>query len=502
MGNGRNLTKIMGVLMGLIMAIAVAGAYWYAHEMGKQCAERPQLMPSALASVRPLPDAELAPNGPVHIADVTARVMPSVVNVFATKKQSENAQRQGMPFLNDPFFRRFFGAPEAPPPERRERSLGSGVIVDNRGTILTNNHVVQGSGEIRVSFADQSDLEAELVGTDPQSDLAVLRLKKPPKNLAPLSFGDSSRLRLGDIVLAIGNPFGLGQTVTMGIVSAVGRANMGIVDYEDFIQTDAAINPGNSGGALVDLNGNLVGINTAILSRSGGYQGIGFAIPSNMASPVMKTLLEGGKVVRGWLGVAIQDLTPELRAALNLGSNQGVLVGDVVSGGPAEKAGLQKGDVIVQVDDEKVAASAKLRNLIAMRGPNVTVRLHLIRDQNPLVLSVTLETLATAAGHEPESGSAAPGMLGGMSVAPLNASTRRAFGIPPSLSVGVVIVNIAPGTPAQGAGLQPGDVIIEINRQAVTSVRQAMALYQQSEGRVLLWIQRGPARTFLVLPKR
>lgn len=500
-------SRVWSWLAGIVLGIGIAaGAYWYAHRVCGHCEGHAQTATSAPAvALHPLPAVKLGANGQANIADVTARVLPSVVNVFATKMQRDADQRQTMPFLNDPFFRRFFGAPEAPA-ERRERSLGSGVVIDNKGTILTNNHVVQGSNDIRISLSDKTDLQAELIGTDPHSDLAVLRLKNPPKNIKPLAFGDSSRLRLGDVVLAIGNPFGLGQTVTMGIVSATGRANMGIVDYEDFIQTDAAINPGNSGGALVDLEGNLVGINTAILSRSGGYQGIGFAIPSNMVRPVMQGLLKDGKVTRGWLGVAIQDITPELSAALGLRSEEGVLVGDVTKGSPADKAGLRQGDVILQVDNEKVNSSAKLRNLIAMRGPRAKVSLHITRDQKPMTVSVKLATLpdelADKKGGTGPSGSEPSSKdLGGISVAPLDTAARQAFGIAPNLNVGVVIVQVAPGSPASEAGLRPGDVIVEINRQPVTSVRQAVELYQRAQSRVLLWIQRGLGRTFLVLPK-
>lgn len=491
-----------GIVIAFGLATGIAGAYWYAHRLGVECAERTPAASQSVPTVtlKPLPSATFGKDAQVSIADVTARVVHSVVNVYATKVQTAPDQHQQMPFFNDPFFRRFFGAPEAPA-QRQERSLGSGVIIDNKGTILTNNHVVQNAQDIRISLSDKRDLDAELIGTDPQSDLAVLRLKKPPKDIHPLQFGDSSRLRLGDVVLAIGNPFGVGQTVTMGIVSATGRANMGIVDYEDFIQTDAAINPGNSGGALVDLEGHLVGINTAILSRTGGYQGIGFAIPSNMARPVMQSLMAHGKVVRGWLGVTIQDVDTDLSAALGLSSSEGVLVGDVAQGSPAERAGVRRGDVILQLNDKPVDSSAKLRNLVAMLGPNATVKLQIVRDKKPMTVSVQLTPLPAELLAKRSQEDVPPKSLSGLSLAPLNAATRRAFGIPPTLNVGVVVTKVAPGTPAHDAGLRPGDVVVEINRQPVGSVEQAMMLYQRAQGRVLLWVQRGNARTFLVLPK-
>ena len=249
----------------------------------------------------------------------------------------------------------------------RENSLGSGVIVRKSGVILTNNHVIEGASKIRVTLSDGRDFDAEVVGADPKSDIAVIKMLKPPKDLAPIALGDSDSLRLGEMVVAIGNPFGLGHTVTMGIVSAKGRANVGIVDYEDFIQTDAAINPGNSGGALIDLQGRLIGINTAIASRSGGYQGIGFAVPSNMARAVMNSLLKHGRVVRGWLGVAIQPVTKDLQRAMGLKTTKGVLISDVMQDSPAARSGIKRGDVI-ELAGETLRDPVHLRNRVAAAG--------------------------------------------------------------------------------------------------------------------------------------
>lgn len=310
--------------------------------------------------------------GDVEISDVAERVVAGVVNIASEKVVRETGgPPQFGPLFNEPFFRHFFGGPPGPgsrPQERRENSLGSGVIVSHDGVVLTNNHVIENADKIRVALADGRELDAEVVGRDPESDLGVLKLKGELKDLKPLVFGDSDTLRLGQVVLAIGNPFGIGQTVTMGIVSAKGRASVGIVQYEDFIQTDAAINPGNSGGALVNMHGELVGINTAIISRSGGYQGVGFAIPTKMARPIMESLLQHGKVARGWLGVAIQDVTPELREALGVGAEKGVLLSDVTPGSPADKGGLKRGDIVLKLNGQVMDSSAHFAMLSPWQG--------------------------------------------------------------------------------------------------------------------------------------
>ncbi|MBZ0232870.1 MAG: trypsin-like peptidase domain-containing protein [Deltaproteobacteria bacterium] len=320
-----------------------------------------------------------------QISDVAERVVDSVVNISTTQTVEAG------PFLFDPFF----ADPSSPfhgePDQRKAKSLGSGVIVSEDGKILTNAHVVRNAEEILVTLHDGTEHEAKLLGTDPKSDLAVLKLERAKGNLRPLPFADSSRLRLGEVVLAVGNPFGVGQAVTMGIVSATGRASMGIVDYEDFIQTDAAINPGNSGGALVNLRGELVGINTAILSRTGGYQGIGFAIPTNMASPIMNALIADGKVNRGWLGVTLAPLDARAQAKFRVAT--GVLVAQVGTDTPAEKAGLSAGDVIVAVDGTEVRDVARLRNAVAIKGAGKTTTLDVRRDGKLERVKVTLGAL-------------------------------------------------------------------------------------------------------------
>ena len=314
------------------------------------------------------------------IADVAARVTPSVVNVFSEKAREAGALDPGALF-RDPWFDFFFRGPaprQGAPEPRQEQGLGSGVIVAADGVIITNHHVVAGADKIRVGLADGREFAAKLVGSDPKSDLAVLRVDA--QALPAIAIADSSRLRVGDLALAIGNPFGLGQTVTMGIVSAVGRANMGITEYEDFIQTDAAINPGNSGGALVTMHGELAGINTAILSRSGGYQGIGFAIPSNMVLQVKDAILRDGRVVRGYLGVNIQDLTDELASALGVEKGAGVLISDVRPDSPAAAAGLKRGDILVSMEGVKPKDASQLRRMVAEAGKGKTARFELLRN--------------------------------------------------------------------------------------------------------------------------
>ena len=289
------------------------------------------------------------------LADVASQVTPTVVNISTTKTVKPDEQLN--PFFDDPFFHKFFGVPEHPR-AYKERSLGSGVIVSSDGYIITNNHVIEGASEIKVVLPNKREFKGKLIGADSRSDVAVIKIDD--KDLPAITWGDSDKLRPGEMVMAVGSPFGLTQSVTMGIISAVGRANIGIEDYEDFIQTDAAINPGNSGGALVNMRGELVGINTAIFSRTGGYQGIGFAVPSNMAKQVMESLIRTGKVVRGWLGVSVQDVTPALSKQFGVPVGEGALVGEVVKGSPAEKAGFKQGDVIVEFNGKKVEDSGHL----------------------------------------------------------------------------------------------------------------------------------------------
>ena len=312
-------------------------------------------------------------SGPVSYADAVDAAAPAVVNIYTTKIVTERAN----PLYNDPFFRYFFGDRLAPR-QRLESSLGSGVIVSTSGYILTNNHVVEGADEIQVLLRDNRNAEAAVVGTDPESDLAVLRIDL--KKLPAITIGQSDDARIGDVVLAIGNPFGVGQTVTMGIISAMGRNMVGINTYENFIQTDAAINPGNSGGALVNAHGNLIGINSAIYSKSGGYQGIGFAIPAKFAIDVMQQIIQNGHVIRGWLGIEVQDITPDLAESFHLKDTQGVIIAGILRNGPAALAGLRPGDVVTKINDKFVENTKQVMNTIASIKPDHSIHLSIIRQ--------------------------------------------------------------------------------------------------------------------------
>jgi len=329
----------------------------------------------------------------LSFASVIKKVAPSVVNIYTAKTVRENPRLSQL--FEDPFFRQFFGDTygyDRVPRERREQSLGSGVIVSEDGYILTSYHVVSGADEIKVALGDERIiLDAGIVGTDPDTDVAVIKVDG--QNLPAIAVTDSDKLEVGDIVLAIGDPFGVGQTVTMGIVSAKGRGGIGIVDYEDFIQTDASINPGNSGGALVDVEGRLIGINTAILTRTGGSQGIGFAVPVNLARDVMERLITDGKVRRGYLGVKVQTLTTEEAKRLKLSEQNGALIDEVTRNSPAEEAGLKKGDVIIEFNDKTVTDSRNLRLMAAQTRPGVTVSVKVLRDGKELTVTVKLGEL-------------------------------------------------------------------------------------------------------------
>ena len=431
------------------------------------------------------------------IADVAAKVTPSVVNVFSERKI--DVDRRMSPFFSDPFFRFLFDRQHGPAPTgRREHSLGSGVIVSSDGVIITNNHVVADADEIRVALKDGREFKAKLVGADRESDVAVLRIEEA-KDLTAIAVADSSKMRIGDMVLAIGNPFGVGQTVTMGIVSAVGRANMGITDYEDFIQTDAAINPGNSGGALVNMDGNLVGINTAIVSRTGGYQGIGFAIPSNMAMQVKDAISTHGKVIRGWLGVSIQDLTDELAKEMNVGPRAGVLVADVASTSPAATAGLRRGDIITAVDGVRMEDARHLRTSVALAGAGRTVRVDVLRDGKSRSFEVKLEEVPTQSGRA----QAAPeetGVFAGVVVQELTPDLRRRFDIPSDVH-GVVVSDIAHDRSAAELGLRQGDVIVQVNRKDVSTVEDFHKLARESHERALVLVYRDGGALFLTLSR-
>lgn len=445
---------LFGMLMGLFAAAGQAALPWAKSD------ERPTLAP------------------------MLKQVLPGVVNISTHSRIKVRTN----PLFSDPFFRRFFDLPEQPA-ERETQSLGSGVIVDaEKGYVITNHHVIEAADRITVTLRDGRSFDAKLVGADPETDLAVLEI--PAENLREVPLGDSSSLQVGDFVVAIGNPFGLGQTVTSGIVSALGRSGLGIEGYEDFIQTDASINPGNSGGALVDLDGRLIGINTAIVGPSGGNVGIGFAIPINMARAIMDQLIEFGEVRRGQLGVYIHDITPELAAALGLKEHTGALISQVIKGSPAEKGGLKAGDVVISVDGARVRNASQLRNAVGLLPIGTQVVLEVIRDGRTRTIEVTIaETSQPVA----DAGRFNEKLEGARlsEIAPDHPLAGRVEG--------VQVAEVEPGSPAWRAGLRDDDVIVSINRQPVHDLATARTLLRKAGGTLLLNILRGEGALFIVI---
>ena len=453
------------VLSATVLAISLALTVSFPAEAGLPAVVDQQALPS--------------------LAPMLERATPAVVNIAT---ENRVASRRN-PLLEDPVFRHFFNIPDQPQPrERKAQSVGSGVVVDaKRGYVITNHHVVDGADTITVTLRDGRKLNAKVIGSDSQSDVAVIQI--PGGNLTALPLADSDQLRVGDFVVAVGNPFGLGQTVTSGIVSALGRTGLGIQGYEDFIQTDASINPGNSGGALVNLRGELVGINTAIIAPGGGNVGIGFAIPANMAARLMNQIVAHGSVKRGQLGVSVQDLTPDLARAFNIPASQGAVIAEVSPRSAAARAGLREGDVVLSINGRPVRDGSALRNAIGLLEVGEAVRLDILRDGKPLTLDAKV-------------GEYAPARAEGEMIDPrLAGATLEEIGVNSPLAgkvQGVLIAELESRSPAARAGLRQGDVILAVNQQRVASPADLRPLIAAGDA-LLINLLRGRQEVMLEL---
>jgi serine protease Do len=435
-------------------------------------------------------------------SDIVKVISPVVANISSTKTVTNDNSDPLSDFFNSPF-RDFFDNYDRPR-RWKEQNLGSGVVVSPDGYIITNFHVVEKADVIKVKLFDQEQYTGKIVGADPKTDIAVIKIDA--KNLPAIKWGDSDGLEVGEFVLAFGNPYSLGHTVTMGIVSALGRADVGIADYEDFIQTDAAINPGNSGGPLVNIKGELIGINTAIFSRTGGYQGIGFAVPSNMTKSVMTQLINEGKVTRGWLGVAIQNLTPELSKEFGLTKSSGALVTDIFEGSPAEKAEVKRGDIILGINETPIKNVESLRNIVAQSKVGSTINLKILRDKKSVNLKVAISEFpqdiakAQLGSTTEESREEETNTLAGISVMDLTREIAKQLGLSRN-EKGVVIVKVDPYSPAEDAGLKKGDVIQEVNKKRIKSLDDFNKIVHNIRKRetALLFINRNGNKFYITL---
>ena len=446
-----------------------------------------------------------APNVPQQImetsrafSEIVSAVSPAVVNISTTKVFKRDTE----PLFEDPFFDFFKPFHDLRMPKKwKEQSLGSGVIVSSDGYIITNNHVVEKSDEIKVTLLDKRMFKGRIVGADPKTDIAIVKIDAA--NLPTIPWGDSEKLQVGEFVLAIGNPYGLSHTVTMGIISAVGRANVGIADYEDFIQTDAAINPGNSGGPLVNIKGELIGINTAIFSKTGGYQGIGFAVPTNMVRPLMSQLIQKGKIIRGWLGVTIQEMTPEIAQKFGLEKSRGALVSDVTKGSPAEKAGILRGDIVIEFNRKEVKDVASLRNMVSQSKVGSDVLIKILRSGKEyavrlVVAELPREVAEVAPDKMPDDSEM--GAFSGLTVMGLTKEIARQLGLSKD-ERGVVVVKVEPATPADEAGIKKGDIIKEIDRKQISNLEDynRIASITKRNDTVLLFVARGDKKFYVTL---
>jgi len=446
------------------------------------------------------------PNQDKGFADVVKKAMPAVVHIRVEKSVSgNNMTDQYDEFFNNPFFERFFGPQfrhnpqQGPRRNYKQEALGSGFIISSDGYILTNNHVVEDADTITVFLSDERKFTAELIGRDPQSDVALIKIKDH-SNLPTLPLGNSDALEVGEWAIAIGNPFGLNQTVTVGVISATGRSSVGINEYENFIQTDAAINPGNSGGPLLNVNGEVVGINSALYSRTGGYMGIGFAIPINMVKNIESQLKNAGKVTRGWLGVVIQNVDENLAKSFGLDRAEGILVSEVQSGSPADKGGIKQGDVIITLNGTTLKDVADLRNRVALLSPDSTAKLDVIRNGKTISVNVKI-------GERPNDLSQATGngsldsILDQFGLAFQDLTPELADRLGYKNKQGVVISQVEPGSPASSAGLRPGQLIEEVNKTPVHNVQEVKKALDNSDSkdRILLRVRSGNFSQYVVL---
>jgi len=493
-GTRRFVFSAFLLLIGVIVGIEL-GSEFHIVPSGEAVGNEPKIM-------KPLMKPGERISSEQAFVAVSKAVTPAVVNISAKRR----ARRDEDSFPFEGPLKRFFGenfGGQRPPRERRGEGMGSGVIIESDGLIVTNNHVIEDADEIIVLLADKREFKGTVVGTDPKSDLAVIRINA--KGLPTIPWGDSSGLQVGEYILAVGNPFGLTQTVTMGIISAVGRANIGLTDYEDFIQTDAAINPGNSGGAMVNIQGELIGINTAIFTRSGGYMGIGFAVPSDMVRSIVGSLVKSGKVVRGWLGVAIQEVTPQIAKSFGLKEARGALVSEVMANSPAEKAGFQAGDVILSFAGEAVADTNQLRHVVAKALAGDKVKVEVVRESQALDLVVLIEVqpkdlFARRSRTPHEVRPKLSALLEGVTVGELTEALADRLSLDTTLS-GVVILEVERGSNAEEAGLRKADLILEINRLAIKSLDDYEAALSTADkmNPILLLVRRQDRTLFLTV---
>lgn len=479
---------VVALICGGVLAIGLRN--WSGHEVFGA----PSLAVRMAGDPAPVPLGNFT-NG---FASVLKTALPAVVNIHSSKLVKPRAQ--DMPFSNNPFFQQFFGNQfgQMQPRPQREHSLGSGVIITSDGTILTNNHVVDGASDIQVQLADKREFPAKVVGADSQSDIAVLKIEAT--GLPTLAFGDSSKLQVGDVVFAIGEPFGLQGSATMGIVSAKGRTGLNIEGYEDFIQTDASVNPGNSGGALIDLHGDLVGINTAIETGGGeGSVGIGFAIPIDMARSVMNQIVAHGKVSRGYIGVEIQDVNSDIAKQFGLSQNTGVLISQVEPNTPGSRAGLKQGDIVLSVNGHPVQDTGQLRLRISETAPGTPVKLQIWRDNQTMDVGLTLAQLPEQSANNGAPGENSGGVMQGVQVENLTPEIAQQLNLPAGTR-GVVIDSVDDSSAAADVGLSQGDVIEQVNHKPVSNVQEYRAAIGAAGNQsVLLLINHGGATQYVVV---